>query len=437
MRHTLQTLGHATLVLMEDGAPLIATDPWLLGSVYWRSWWLERDPTEDEIALVRGARHVYITHSHPDHFHMPSLRRLGKPSTLHPRFPNYPVPSYLAEHGFPARVLDPWAWYQVTPSVRVMSIPTFLDDSILILDTPNALVFNLNDARPSLRLLRGIRERVNTANKSTVVLKSYSPASSGITTFRDGQRIPHTDKRGYVRSAQDMADALGADIFIPFASQAFFGRPDTIWANAFKVDFPDLQALWTSATAKLTPPYVSLDLQTLDLTSSYVPPDRRLDDAKKAKIEEEQARELEFIHPSDFDHRLKEYLDEIVPIRLVFPRGIGWRLATSGTERFYNTRTRRIEHEIPRAHDFAITIPDKVLYEALCNNILTDLGVTMFIRVDTNRATKVTYGAFMLMGLHDYGYFRDVGKFITGMAYYAPTVLGHVPSRDRGTLALG
>jgi hypothetical protein len=430
-RHTLRTFGHATLVLLEDGIPLIATDPWLLGSVFWRSWWLERDPTDEEIALVRNARHIYITHSHPDHFHLPTLRHLGKPSTLHPQFPHYPVPSYLTEHGFPARVLERWVWYRLTDSVRIMSVPTFLDDSILVLETPRAIVFDLNDSISPVRLLRQIRRRVVTADKPVIALKSYSPASNGVSTFRNGERVPHRDKRAYVQAAQVRAEALGAQVFVPFASQAFFGRPDTAWANEHKVQFADLREHWTASQIKVTPPFVSLDLDTLEFTSSYTGPKWEPDEIARAKIAERNAQEAGFALPSDFDERLKKYHDEIVAFRIVFPRGIGWRLATSGAERFYNSRTRRIEHKIPDAHDFVVTLPDKVLYEALCNNILTDLGVTMFTRLDTKRDTKVTYGAFLLMGLHDYGYFRSVRDLLGVLAYYAPTMLGYGPGRKR------
>jgi ubiquinone/menaquinone biosynthesis C-methylase UbiE len=435
-RHTLRTFGHATLVLLEDGVPLIATDPWLVGSVFWRSWWLEQDPTEEEIGLVRRAQHIYITHSHPDHLNLPTLRSLGKPSTLHPQFPHYPVPAYLAEHGFPTQVLERWVWHRLTDSVRIMSVPTFLDDSILVLETPHAIVFDLNDSTAPPRLLRHIRQRVTTARKPVVVLKSYSSASSGICTFRNGRRVPHRNKKAYVQAAQAKAEALGAQLFVPFASQAFFGRPDTAWANEYKVQFTELCEHWTAKQIEVALPFVSLDLDSLQFTSSYVGPRWNPDEAERAKIAERHAEETAFVLPSDFDERLKKYHDEIVAFRIVYPRGIGWRLATSGTERFYNSRTRRIEHKIPDAHDFVITLPDKVLYEALCNNILTDIGVTMFTRLDTKRGTTVTYGAFLLMGMHDYGYLKSVRNLAGGLAYYAPGVLGHTPRRVRADARL-
>jgi len=54
-QYIVKTLGHATLMIKEDGIPLIATDPWLIGSAYWRSWWLEKYPTKEEIEDLRQA----------------------------------------------------------------------------------------------------------------------------------------------------------------------------------------------------------------------------------------------------------------------------------------------------------------------------------------------------------------------------------------------
>lgn len=78
---------------------------------------------------------------------------------------------------------------------------------------------------------------------------------------------------------------------------------------------------------------------------------------------------------------------------------------------------------IPPSHDFVVTLPDKVLYEALQNNILTDLGITMFTRVDTKVNVRLTYGAFSLMGLHDYGHFSDPKNFLRFLRFYTPYVL--------------
>ena len=102
-RLTLRTLGHACLALYRDGErPLLLTDPWLVGSVYWRSWWLQNYPSDAELDWLAKAGFVYVTHEHPDHFHMPSIRRLGP---LRSDETPQPVPS---RHGW-ARAIAPRA----------------------------------------------------------------------------------------------------------------------------------------------------------------------------------------------------------------------------------------------------------------------------------------------------------------------------------------
>jgi hypothetical protein len=121
----LRTIGHACLLILEDGEPIIATDPWLIGSVYWRSWWLEKYPSDADIDLVRRSRFLYVTHSHVDH---PSLRRLGPHRVLHPAFPNYAIPGFLKSHGFLNRTLTPLARYStmcVSPACRCRSTIRF------------------------------------------------------------------------------------------------------------------------------------------------------------------------------------------------------------------------------------------------------------------------------------------------------------------------
>lgn len=419
--YELRTLGHATLLVLEDGRPVIATDPWLLGSVYWRSWWLERYPDADELNLVAESRFIYITHSHPDHFHPPTLRRLGKPPTLHPALPRYPVPGYLKGEGFPVGVLRPGTPYRLSSGVSVVSVPTFLDDSILIIDTPVATIFNLNDANPPAKLVRLLGELYPNREKRRVVLKSYSPASSAVATYRDGVRAPMRDKQAYVAKAQELAETLEATHYVPFASQAFFSRDDSRWANEHKVLFEDLQKHWQSSSVELCPPFVTMDLRDGSYTTLHdAPPTWELDGEHLAKVAERQREEESFELPADYPEKLRAYFASIWFLRILFRHGIGFKLTSSGATWTYDPRSRSVRRGLPDAADIVISLPDKVLYEALSNGILTDLGITMLIRVDSNVDVRRAYAAFPLMGLRDYGAFDDMRSFIKKTWFYLP-----------------
>lgn len=418
----LRTIGHACLLVMEDGEPVIATDPWLIGSVYWRSWWLEKYPSDDEIELVRRSRYLYVTHSHLDHFHWPSLRRLGPHRVLHPAFPNYAIPGFLESHGFRNRTLTPLAWYSLSDKVRVCSVPVPFDDSIMILDTPNAVIFNVNDAAPRRALLERIRQTFNPAGKTAIALKSYSPASAGALTFVNGVRTPLKSKKDFVQVAIGISNALGADYFVPFASQAFFNREDSRWANDHKVTYEDLKGYWSGTKTQLCQPFVRMDLQTFAWTSDYGSVKRSLTDAQLARVHEEEAQEKSFVWPEANAAKLKAYIDEIYFVRWLYRKGIGWRLTTSGRELFYRSKTRTIENKIPDDHDFFISLPDKVLDDALTNGILTDLGITLFVRIDTKINRKLAYLFFILMNLRDYGHFRTTRDFVDIVRFYLPVV---------------
>lgn len=407
-------------MIKEDGVPLVATDPWLIGSTYWRSWWLEKYPTKEEIEDVRHSEIIYVTHSHPDHFHYPTLRHIGRREILHPRFSRYDVPHFLSENGFESNILEPWEWRKIGKNARIMSIPIPIDDSILIIETPNATVLNFNDSNPRTGILRLIRDKVISKNKAVVVMKSYSPASIATSMYREGKAAPMKDKRDYSDTARTMAEAVGATHYIPFASQVFFSRNDSTWANEAKVTYEDLQQFWGESTVKLCPPFIEMDLNTREFTSAYSDVSRKLDAKNLKKVMLREKEENDFVLPDDCGLRLRKYLSEIFFLKMLFRRGIGWKLTKSRKEFFFNTRTGQLENKIPENYDLIISLPDKVLYESLENNVMTDLGISMFIRVDTKVSTKFTCGFFLLMGLHDYGHFNSLKDWLNFVRFYAP-----------------
>ena len=70
-----RVLGHACLEVTSNSKQLLC-DPWLVGSAYWRSWW-NYPPVPDDLVDTLKPDFIYLTHMHWDHFHGPTLRRLG------------------------------------------------------------------------------------------------------------------------------------------------------------------------------------------------------------------------------------------------------------------------------------------------------------------------------------------------------------------------
>lgn len=414
-RLMLRTLGHATIALYRDGeGPVLATDPWLVGSVYWRSWWLQNYPTPAEIEWLTGAEHVYITHEHPDHLHLPSIRRLGTgPRYWLPALPEQGCITYLAERGYRAAALPPRRWQTIAPSIAMLSIPLWNDDSLLIVDTPDALIFNLNDAKPLPPVLRQLRRLAERAGKARVLLASYSPASL-VNSFLDENGIVSLKSREhYVASICALCERLGADVYMPFASQAVFERGDSNWANEYRTGFADLARLWT-ARARLLPPYASLDLADLSHSAPSEADYRPAAAVTIAALTQARlaAETVATLTPEDvlrLEGKLNAWRWLLWPL---FPRGFGFRLGQRHLA--YAPRHGKLrDTDGETVGDFEISVPALTVKEALRNNHLSDLGITMYVRVRLLRRLdpREIYGLFVLFQFDDYGHLRSAGAF--------------------------
>ena len=56
----LKTYGHATLSFEKMGVPTLITDPWLIGSCYWRSWWLQHYPSNEDLLTLSKSKNIFL-----------------------------------------------------------------------------------------------------------------------------------------------------------------------------------------------------------------------------------------------------------------------------------------------------------------------------------------------------------------------------------------
>jgi hypothetical protein len=408
----LRTMGHASIALYEQGGcPILLTDPWLVGSVYWRSWWLQNYPSPDELDWLAKSERVYVTHEHPDHFHMPSIRRLGAgPRYLFPALSEQVFLEYMTQQDFRAEVLPALAWQSLSDRVSILSIPTWNDDSLLIIDTPSALILNFNDAKPLSSVVKAIRRLAERSAKPKVLLCSYSPASL-VNSFSDQSgALKLKEPRQYVDYVSRLCDRVGADVYLPFASQAVFNRDDSRWANEHSTTYGDLQNHW-SARAQLLPPYTTLNLD--DLSSQTVPPaDYRTIDPARIRALTRKRVEVEQIATIDADDvagLLRKINASRWFWRVLFPRGFCFLLGDRRLK--YDPWRGTLANTAADSGDFVITVPKLAMKEAIRNNHVSDLGITMFVRVHLLRRINPmkVYGLFVLLMLDDYGHLSSFG----------------------------
>jgi hypothetical protein len=433
----IETVGHAGLLIRDGaGAPVLFTDPWVSGSCYWRSWWLQNYPGPELMAELRSVTYCLITHEHPDHFHTASIRQLGKTTRfLCPDFAQGRIAPYLAEQGLDVTVVPAMTWVSLHPDVRILSIPLPNDDSVLVVDTPTAVIINQNDSKPRAGQLRQLRAYLDemAPTKRRVLLGSYSPASIVNSFVRDAQRISLREKADYVRYIVGNCRLLKADDFMPFASQVIFKRRDSAWANDFKVSFDDLKQHWDGAT-RLLPPYTRLNL----LDSSYVslsPEQYRHEDAEiRPKVQAQEALDERAALTDGDRARLRAKLNASRwLLAVLFPRGIGFELETERLRYSPWSGTLR-QGEV--GGDFVLRVPAQAFKDAVRYGHFGDLGTTMFTMVMLNSGVhpRRVYLFFLVVTLHDYGHTTNLRNWLTWVRHSLKHQSWRIP-RDAASAA--
>lgn len=412
----IQTLGHAGLLVSDDsGEPVLLTDPWLIGSCYWRSWWLQNYPDQELMENLMRVRYCYITHEHPDHFHTASIRKLSKNTQfLSPSLPQERIAKYLSSQGSRASTIPGFEWKEIHPKIKILSIPLFNDDSLLLIDTPEACILNLNDSKPRVTQMRRLSRFLgeNAPAKKRILLSSYSPASIVNSFIRDTERVSIKSKEQYVRYISENCDLMRIDFYMPFASQVIYKRSDSAWANEFKVSYRDLSRYWSAKDAVLLPPYAKMNLHNFEY--SFTPEERY-----RHNEEEYIPKVLQQEHSdatADFDDACIEKLRQKLNhhrllLCVLFPKGIGFNLENQ--ELYYNPWSGDI-NETAAKGNFILKIPAGVFRDAIKFGHFGDLGITMFttIVLNSNIHPRRIYLLFIIMTFHDYGHTAKLTSFI-------------------------
>jgi UDP-MurNAc hydroxylase len=223
-------LGHACLEVEADGVRLLC-DPWLAGSAYWRSWW-NFPPVPDGLLDSLTPDFIYLSHLHWDHFHGPTLRRLGLDRTiLVPKTPDRRMIGDLRKMGCRnIRELDHGTPVELAPGLRITSyqIGPFADSG-LIIESGGTTLFNANDAKIMGAPLRRIMHR---HPKIDFILRSHSSANSRLCfQFSDAPEAMFDDPTAYSRDFARVCRAVQPRYAIPFASNHCFLHDETFAFN--------------------------------------------------------------------------------------------------------------------------------------------------------------------------------------------------------------
>lgn len=274
MTLTFETAGNATLIFHEDGRPVLATDPWLEGRCYSGSWALERRLTKAEQQAVFEADYIWISHGHPDHFHVRSLMQLprGKKILLPDHYAQ-DIKSFLTGQGFSVEIMPYRRWRTLSPGIRCMCLDNENQDAILLIEAGDSLIVNLNDS-PLCGDAGFIRRLVRRYPREKTYMAALCSNDADMINIVDetGQRTigpPEIRKPGMVWALGRTARGLGVGAYVCSASQHIYARADSLWANPYRVGWSDVRANWRQPQIRLIEPFVTVDLANGTVTQKH------------------------------------------------------------------------------------------------------------------------------------------------------------------------
>jgi hypothetical protein len=274
MTCSFETLGNASIQVFERGRPVLITDPWLVGTCYFGSWALDHPMDARQIGNATASEYLWISHGHPDHLHHESLD-LMKPGqkVLLPDHYHDEIAVSLRERGFEVTVLPYRQWVRLSPEVEVLCIDNINQDGVLVIRAGGALLLNINDSpiAGEVGFLRGL---VRNHPNDRTYLFALCAFDADMFNFvdPDGRSIvgePEERKPGVVWAVARTAAQLGVKNFCCSSSQHIYVRADTVWANPYRITWPDIQGYWSRPAIRLLEAFFSVDLDSGEITRHH------------------------------------------------------------------------------------------------------------------------------------------------------------------------
>lgn len=272
MKIGFDTIGNAT-VIVYDGQPVLATDPWVLGSAYFGSWRTSHRIPEEQLDSVKNCRFIWFSHGHPDHLNSDSLHLFKGKKILLPDHAGGRIRDDLRKEGYDVEVLANRQWVRLSEHIRLLCISDYYQDAILLIDVNGRLIVDTNDAidRGWGRFARNIVRQFPVS----VLLALFGHGDADMINFYDeeGNYIPPKAARKLPvgTTIKQAAESWGVKYCIPFSSMHQYQRTDSIWANEYITHLDDYAKGFQSKTTELLPAYIRFDCET-DTWSEINPP---------------------------------------------------------------------------------------------------------------------------------------------------------------------
>jgi len=232
-----QVLSHACLSVQAAGKTLVS-DPWLVGTCYWRSWW-NYPPVKQELVDQLKPDWIYLTHVHWDHFQAPSLRKFPKDTQILIAYERSPrVKADLEAIGYKnIRELPHGKTVTLSPGLDVTSyqFSSPFGDSALVVEADGVTLFNANDTKFVGGPLKQILKRHGPID---FAFRSHSSANDRVCLhYTDAEQTEderfYEDPELYITNFVNFVEKVKPRYAIPFASNHCHLHKDVYALNSY------------------------------------------------------------------------------------------------------------------------------------------------------------------------------------------------------------
>jgi hypothetical protein len=258
-------VGNATIILYDNG-PVLATDPWITGGAYFGSWGLAHEIPAEQIEAVKQCKYLWISHGHPDHLSGDSLALLRDKTLLLPDHRGSRVFDDLKAQGFKVQLMKDRTWLELTPRVKVMCLPDYNQDAILLADVNGRLVVNMNDAGD--RGTGGLIKKIISQYSRSFLLTLVGRGADMMNFFDEsGKRLAPEAKTPLGATLSSRAAYWRTTHAIPFSAMHRFARTDSAWAEPHASQIEEYPVGFDHRVAELLPGYIRYDCLTDNVTA--------------------------------------------------------------------------------------------------------------------------------------------------------------------------
>ena len=290
----IEYLNHAS-VIIKSGELSLLCDPWFSGTAFAGGWGLQYD-NPDALQKAKSCTHLWISHFHSDHLHMPTLKELAALSpdiiALANDSVNFRISEALQRAGFKNIVpLYERRKLSLASNIKVTRYPTAGIDNMLLIETAEGRILNYNDCHLPIGALTLFMRKIGNVD---ILFNNFNHAIK----FLENPRKSDDEIRSQLKTNyKKVLDAINPRWAIPFASAHYYRTRDTRWQNESLLQSEDLVELdprilpvriGSEVTfddklqPTLSPPSAKISLNTNDikLDTESVPFDELVDAAK-------------------------------------------------------------------------------------------------------------------------------------------------------------